>query len=59
MKTTKLNNDELESIVGGDFAYDVGRAIRFVIVGGGGFFPDFAIADYAATQAINQARAEK
>ncbi len=57
MKTTELDAIELEAVSGGDLAYDVGRLVRFVYLSGGGIFAGNALADWAATQAINNAKA--
>lgn len=58
MKTTELNTADLEAVLGGDLAYDAGRLIRFVVLSGGGFFAGNALADWAATQAINNTKAQ-
>jgi hypothetical protein len=59
MKTTELNTAELESVLGGDFAYDVGRLLRFVYFSGGGIYAGYALGDWAAMTAMNDAQAEK
>ena len=59
MKTTELNSKELEVVLGGDFAYDVGRLVRFVYFSGGGIYAGYAVGDWAATNALNDAQANK
>jgi hypothetical protein len=59
MKPTELTCEELETVAGGDLAYDLGRAIRFVYFSGGGPFIGNAVADWMAVSAINSAKAEK
>ncbi len=59
MKMITLVETDLNEIVGGDFAYDVGRVVRFALISGGGFFTGSALADWAGTQAINDAKASK
>jgi hypothetical protein len=59
MKTTELNATEMETVRGGDFAYDAGRLLRFVYLSGGGFFAGMAAVDWVATSAINDAKANK
>jgi hypothetical protein len=58
MKTTEMNATEMETVLGGDFAYDVGRLARFVYLSGGGFFAGVAVADWMGTSAINEAKAK-
>lgn len=59
MKTTELNAAEMETILGGDFAYDAGRLLRFIYLSGGGFYAGVAVADWMGTSAINDAKANK
>lgn len=58
MKTIELSTPELENVLGGDFAYDVGRVVRFVYFSGGGFFAGYALGDWAGVTAMNEAIAE-
>jgi hypothetical protein len=58
MNQNELSDGELEAIAGGsalEFAYDLGRVIRFVGLSGGGIFAGTAVADWVATNAINSA----
>lgn len=59
MKTTVLNSIELEAVLGGDFAYDVGRLVRFFYLSGGGWYVGSALGDWAATTVMNEAQANK
>ncbi|HVT73905.1 MAG TPA: hypothetical protein VHD61_12270 [Lacunisphaera sp.] len=51
----ELTADELPAIEGGNFAYDVGRVVRFIVLAGGGEFAGQAVADWVATDAMMQA----
>jgi len=51
----ELTGDEMMRIEGGDFAYDMGRAIRFLGLSGGGMFAGTAVADWVGTSAMNDA----
>jgi len=59
MKTTELDTTELEAVLGGDLAYDVGRLVRFAFLSGGGMFAGQALTDWAGTTAMNDVLASK
>jgi hypothetical protein len=53
-----LKGEQLSSINGGGFAYDVGRVIRFLVMSGGGQNPFLlanATADWIINDAVNDA----
>lgn len=52
---TALTADELLGIEGGNFAYDAGRVIRFIVISGGGEIAGQAIADWISTAAMMEA----
>lgn len=58
MKTIELNTPELEKVNGGDFAYDVGRVVRFIYLSGGGIYAGYALGDWAGTTAMNEVKAQ-
>ncbi|MEJ1973623.1 MAG: hypothetical protein WDM96_14520 [Lacunisphaera sp.] len=61
MNHNELSDIELGAVVGGsaaEFIYDLGRAIRFVGLSGGGMLTGNAVVDWLGTSAINQAAAK-
>lgn len=50
-----LCREQLTTMNGGGFAYDLGRAIRYLLNSGGGFTMDHAILDWTVNEAANDA----
>jgi hypothetical protein len=57
MKMITLEEPVLETVVGGDFAYDAGRVVRLLFLSAGN--PGYALIDWTGTQALNDAKATK
>jgi hypothetical protein len=50
----ELNDTQMLDTSGGGFAYDVGRFLRYLALGGGTSLPYYAMVDWAVNDAVNE-----